>query len=86
MTKHLHPGDCAKLPDGRIARVRDVTAGACRVRVRRKTGKTHQFLNFREAELRKVACPKGWMSPDGYNRYLKATLEKMRERSRKAKR
>ena len=83
MPKNIRPGDCVKLPDGRIARVRDVVKGTVRVRVRRKTSKTHQFLTVRQAELTRVACPKGWMSPEGYNRYLKVTLEKMRARARK---
>ncbi len=84
MPKKIRPGDCVKLPDGRIARVRDATRGTYRVRVRRKTSKTHQFLRFSESDLRKVACPQGWMSPEGYNRYLKVTLDKMRQRARKA--
>ncbi len=84
MPKNIRPGDCVKLSDGRIARVRDVAKGACRVRVRRTTSKTHQFLKVQEGELRKVACPKGWMSPEGYNRYLKATLAKMKQRTRRA--
>jgi hypothetical protein len=29
-----------------------------------------------------VECPKGWMSPEGYNRYLKTTLAKLRARQR----
>ncbi len=85
MPKNIHPGDCVQLPDGRIARVRDAVKGTYRVRVRRKTSKTHQFLKFRGQDLKKVACPKGWMSPEGYNRYLKVTLEKQRQRARKAR-
>ncbi len=85
MTKAIHPGDCVKLTDGRVARVRDVVKGTVRVRVRRKTSKTHQFLEVPQAKLRKVACPQGWMSPEGYNRYLKVTLQKMKARSRKAR-
>lgn len=30
--------------------------------------------------LRRVDCPKGWMSPAGYQRYLRVTLAKMRQR------
>ncbi len=86
MPKNIRPGDCVKLPDGRVARVRDVVQGTCRVRVRRTTSKTHQFLKVQKSELRKVACPKGWMSPEGYNRYLKITLAKARERAHRAKR
>jgi hypothetical protein len=48
--------------------------------VRRTTGKSHQFLDVPAADLEKVDCPKGWMSPEGYNRYLKTTLTKQRER------
>lgn len=83
MTNAIRPGDCVKIPDGRLARVREAVKGVYRVRVRRKTSETHQFLKFAGNELKKVACPKGWMSPDGYNRYLKTTLEKARQRARK---
>ncbi len=76
----INPGDCVKTHDGRIARVRAMSRGGYRVRVRRMSGKTSQFLVFTGGELERVPCPKGWMSPEGYNRYLRATLEKMRER------
>ena len=76
-------GDCVRIPDGRIARVRLIYKGIYKVRIRRKTSNSNQFLNFREEELIKVDCPKGWMSPEGYNRYLKITLEKMRIRNQK---
>ncbi len=85
MAKTIDPGDCVKIPDGRIARVRDITGEGYRVRVRRKTSQSHQFLKFQKEELEKVTCPKGWMGPEGYNRYLKITLEKMRKRSQKDK-
>ena len=84
MAKNIRPGDCVKLPDGRVARVRDADGSTYRVRVRRTTSKTHQFLKFRGAELRRVACPQGWMSPEGYNRYLEVTLQKLRKRTGKA--
>ena len=80
MAASIQPGDCVRLPDGRIGRVRDSANGQYRVRVRRKTGTTHQFLSFNGDELERIECPKGWMSPEGYNRYLEATLAKMRER------
>ena len=76
-------GDCVRIPDGRIARVRLIYKGIYKVRIRRKTSNSNQFLNFREEELMKVDCPRGWMSPEGYNRYLKITLEKMRIRNQK---
>ncbi len=76
-------GDCVKIPDGRIARVRNISENIYRVRVRRKTSNSHQFLDFPKENLLKVTCPKGWMSPEGYNRYLKITLEKMRARTNK---
>jgi len=78
-------GDCVKIPDGRIARVRGKSAGKYKVRVRRTTSHTHQFLLFTAKELKRVGCPKGWMSPEGYNRYLKVTLTKQRKRMAKAK-
>lgn len=81
----IQKGDCVKIPDGRVARVRDNVEDIYRVRVRRKTSNTHQFLKFRKEELTKIPCPRGWMSPEGYNRYLKVTLEKMRSRNKAKK-
>ncbi len=75
-----------RLPDGRIARVRECAGGRCRVRVRRTTSKTHQFLELPAAELTPVECPKGWMSPAGYQRYLAVTLEKQRQRQARRRR
>jgi hypothetical protein len=72
-------GDCVRIPDGRIARVREKSGGRHKVRVRRTTSETHQFLWLPADELELVACPTGWMSPPGYNRYLKTTLAKMRQ-------
>jgi hypothetical protein len=70
MARAFQEGDCVRLPDGRIGRVRGVSGGRYRVRVRRKTSATHQFLLFAAKELKRVDCPKGWMSPEGYMRYL----------------
>ena len=84
MPNDVKPGDCVKIPDGRIARVRDSLNGICKVRVRRKTSQTHQFLELHKEDLTKIECSKGWMSPEGYNRYLKITLAKMRARNQKS--
>lgn len=86
MREIFKEGDCVQIPDGRTARVRDISADRVRVRVRRMTGKTHRFLVFPRAALKKVDCPKGWMSPEGYNRYLRVTLAKMKERLKRKKR
>ena len=83
MSEKIQAGDCVRIPDGRIGRVRDVSAERCRVRVRRPTGGSHQFLFFQIRELERTACPKGWMSPEGYNRYLRVTLAKMHDRRSK---
>ena len=80
MTRTFRVGDCVRIPDGRIGRVREASGGKYRVRVRRATSATHQFLIFRAGNLRRVDCPKGWMSPAGYARYLKVTIAKMRQR------
>jgi hypothetical protein len=80
MARAWRVSDCVCLPDGRIGRVREVAGNQYRVRVRRKTSATHQFLMFAAKELKRVNCPKGWMSPAGYTRYLTATLTKMRAR------
>lgn len=80
MPASIRNGDCVKIPDGRVARVRGRSSGKYKVRVRRQTGATHQFLLLSAAQLRRVDCPPGWMSPAGYNRYLKTTLAKMRQR------
>ena len=73
-------GDCVRIPDGRIGRVREVTGRRYKVRVRRQTSKTHKFVEFAAEDLERVDCPKGWMSPEGYARYLGATLAKMKKR------
>jgi hypothetical protein len=73
-------GDCVRIPDGRIGRVREVSGRKYRVRVRRANSATHQFRMFAAADLKRMDCPKGWMSPEGYARYLAITLAKMRER------
>ncbi len=78
--KRFVVGDCVRVPDGRVGRVRAVEAGRYRIRVRRRTSKTSQFLLLRTSELSRVKCPAGWMSPAGYRRYLKATLSKLRKR------
>ena len=74
------------VPDGRIGRVREEVGGSYRVRLRRRTSNTHQFMTFRTGELNLVECPKGWMTPQGYLRYLRTTLGKMREREAKQRR
>jgi hypothetical protein len=81
----ISPGDgeCVRLPDGRIGRVRGRQGSLIRVRVRRRTSDTHQFVMCPAQTLESVTCPKGWMSPDGYRRYLRVTLRKMRERNRR---
>ena len=79
-------GDCVRIPDGRIGRVREIMGRKCRVRVRRTTSETHQFLKLIGDDLERVDCPKGWMSPEGYVRYLDTTLAKMREREAAKKR
>jgi hypothetical protein len=75
-----------RISDGRIGRVREVIGPKCRVRVRRTTSDTHQFLIFIADDLKRVDCPKGWMSPEGYVRYLDTTLAKMRKRDAPKKR
>jgi hypothetical protein len=80
MAKAWRMGDCVRLPDGRIGRVRAKSGGQYRVRVRRTTSATHQFLTLAAKDLERAVCPRGWMSPEGYARYLAATLAKMRQR------
>ena len=86
MTKRRRIGDCVRLADGRIGRVRELSGGKCKVRVRRKTGVSHQFLMIERHALKAANCPKGLMSPEGYARYLKVTLAKMRKRQAASKR
>lgn len=85
MDTNVHKGDCVKIPDGRVGRVREKHGDMYRIRVKRKTSDTHQFISYSANELEKVNCPKGWMSPEGYNRYLSKTLAKMHERQKKTK-
>lgn len=81
----MQAGDCVRVPDGRIGRVRTMERNKVRVRLMRTTSHTHQFVWYTKSDLEVVACPKGWMSPGGYNRYLKVTLEKMKMRFKKHK-
>jgi hypothetical protein len=85
MARRFRLADCVSIPDGRIGRVREVIGGKYRVRVRRTSSSTHQFLMFAASDLKHADCPKGWMSPEGYARYLKVTLAKMRQRQTKSK-
>jgi hypothetical protein len=78
--RSMRVADCVRLPDGRIGRVRAVSGGAVRVRVRRKGSPSRQFLQLPARKLRRIDCPDGWMSPQGYARYLRVTLAKMRKR------
>jgi hypothetical protein len=80
MARAWRVGDCVRIPDGRVGRVREVSGRKYRVCVRRRTSRTHQFLTFAAGDLKRADCPKGWMSPEGYARYLRATLAKMRQR------
>jgi len=73
-------GDCVRIPDGRIGRVRGRKGALVKVRVRRRSSNSHQFLMCSADTLEPVSCPKGWMSPEGYQRYLRVTLRKMRAR------
>jgi hypothetical protein len=85
MTHTLTLGSCVKIPDGRIGRVRSKSKGVFEIRVRRKTSNSHQFLSFSAKDIHVVPCPKGWMSPEGYNSYLRKTLAKMRQREKAKK-
>ncbi len=85
MTSVLKLGSCVKVPDGRIGRIRSRSKDQYEIRLRRKTSNSHQFLFFSGKDIKVVPCPKGWMSPEGYNRYLRKTLAKMRQRETKKK-
>jgi hypothetical protein len=80
MGRPIRAGDCVRLADGRTGRARTVLGDSIRVRVRRQTSATHRFVTVRAAAISRVDCPKGWMSPQGYTRYLRVTLAKMRTR------
>jgi hypothetical protein len=82
MAAKFQVGDCVRVPDGRIGRVRARSGRQLRVRVRRPTSATYTFLLLAPSDLRAAECPKGWMSPAGYRRYLKPTLAKLRVRLR----
>jgi len=74
-------GDCVTVPDGQIGRVRVVENEKVKVRLMRTTSHTHQFVWYAKLDLRVVSCPTGWMSPEGYKKYLEITLKKMKQRS-----
>jgi hypothetical protein len=82
--EEIKPGDCVIIADGRIARVRELNNGIYKIRVKRTTSQAHEFMEIPMEALTKIECPKGWMSPDGYNKYLRVTLEKMRLRKHKS--
>jgi hypothetical protein len=73
MAKSMKVGGCVKVPDGRIGRVRERLADGYKVRVQRKNSRTHECVVVAAKELEPVQYPKGWMSPEVYNRYLKTT-------------
>ncbi len=79
----IQKGDCVKIPDGRIGRVRDIVNDEYKIRVRRKTSQSHQFLHLKSTDVTLIPCPKGWMRPEAYNRYLQITLAKMKIRNSK---
>jgi hypothetical protein len=81
MAGPIRIGDCGRIPDKRARRVREKLGEKNKVRVRRMTGQTHQFLIFPRMELKVVECPAGWISRAGYNRCPKITLAKMRLRN-----
>ena len=85
MAEAVRVGDCVRVPDGRIGRVRGRVRGRLRIRVRRRTSKTHQFVLLAKDEVAAVECPDGWMSPDGYRRYMRA-IGAARAKRRVAKR
>lgn len=60
MAAKLQVGDCVRVPDGRIGRVRAEVGRKLRVRVRRRTSRTHQFLLLGPGDVRVVPCPHGW--------------------------
>lgn len=80
MAPSIRLADCVRLPDGRIGRVRALSDGGVLVRVRREASRTRQFLRLPPGKLTRIDCPDGWMSPQGYARYLRVTLAKMRRR------
>jgi hypothetical protein len=59
MARTFRVGDCVRIPDGRIGRIREISGGKYRVRVRRATSATYQFKTFAAGDLRRVTCPKG---------------------------
>ena len=58
MARTFRVGDCVRIPDGRIGRVREVSGGKYRVRVRRATSATHQFLTFAASRSQFTALAK----------------------------
>ena len=58
MPRRFSVGDCVRVPDGRIGRVRAIEKGGYRVRLQRRTSKTHQFMVFRAGELAPRRVPR----------------------------
>ena len=86
MGEAVRIGDCVRVPDGRIGRVRENRRGRLKIRVRRRTSKTHQFVLLAVDDVAAVECPEGWMSPDGYRRYMRAIDASRRKRENGARR
>ena len=86
MAEAVRVGDCVRVPDGRIGRVREKQRGQLKIRVRRRTSKTHQFVLLAKDDVAAVECPEGWMSPDGYRRYMRAIEAGREKRGNGAKR
>ena len=80
MLAKITVGDCVRVPGGRLGRVRARVAAGWRVRVRRHSGTSNEFLVLLPSQMRRIPTPKGWMTPIGYRRYLKATLARLRLR------
>lgn len=76
-------GSCVEIPDGRIGRIREKINNQYKVRVKRTTSDSHVFMYFKTKDLNAIECPKGWMSIEGYNSYIRKTLKKMKERSKR---
>ena len=65
MSTTIRAGDCVRIPDGRVGRVPTCIRQKYRVRVRRLSNATHQFLTFTAKDLKRIECPKGYRRPAG---------------------
>lgn len=93
----MKPGDCVKINSRfinfiyenylreieNIGRIRKKEGNYYKVRIKNSNNKYYKFYIIQEKYLKWIECPRGWMSKEGYNNYLRKTLSKIKQRQKK---